>query len=88
MGYRRRAGGGKRDAAEQGIIDALRATGAVVWQLSGTSNPDLLILSRGQWVPCEVKTGKAGKLTRNQESIPWPVVRSVSDALALIGVTL
>ena len=87
MGFRRRAGGGKRDTAEKAIIDALEAVGAQVWRLSGTGNPDLLIRYKGRWTPCEVKTGK-GTLTRNQQQLSWPVVREVQHALNLIGVTI
>ncbi len=84
MGWRRRAGGGKRDLAEDPIVAALEAVGASVWKLGGTGNPDLLTLYRGVWRPCEVKTGKGG-LTANQEHLKWAVVRTPEDALKLIG---
>ncbi len=85
MGWRRRAGGGKRDTAEDPIVAALEAVGASVWKIGGTGNPDLLTLYRGVWRPCEVKTGK-GALTPNQARLQWPVIRTVQDALDLIGV--
>ncbi len=87
MGFRRRAGGGKRDAAEAEIVSVLRQRGYGVWILGGTGNPDLLVLARGtqqRWHPMEVKTGK-GTLTINQMSLQWPVVRSVEEALSAIG---
>jgi Holliday junction resolvase len=85
MGYRRRAGGGKRDSAEAAIVDALEAVGARVWRIGGTGNPDLLCLRGGIYTPLEVKTGK-GAATVNQQSIPWPIVRDVAQALMAIGV--
>lgn len=85
MGYRRRAGGGRRDAIEPAIIERLRAMGCQVWLLSGTGNPDLLVrLPSGLWQPFEVKTGKA-KLTANQDARNWPVLRSVEDAMREVG---
>ena len=84
MGFRRRAGGGKRDAAEKAIVEALEAHGAKVWRLGGTGCPDLLVAYRDRYVPLEVKSGK-GSLTRNQGTIPWPVVRSEAEALQAIG---
>lgn len=80
MGFRRRAGGGKRDSAEPAIIDALRAIGARVWPLGGTGNPDVLVLFRARFTPLEIKTGK-GKTTENQSDIPWPIVRTPEDAI-------
>lgn len=68
------------------IVEALRAVGATIYQLSGTSNPDLLVRYRGIWQPLEVKSGKAGRLTKNQSAIEWPVVRDVPQALSAIGV--
>jgi hypothetical protein len=84
MGWRRRAGGGKRDAAEKGIVYALEAVGARVWRIGGTGNPDLLCLFRGAYFVYEVKTGK-GKKTVNQGDIPWPVITSPDEALKEIG---
>lgn len=84
MGYRKRAGGGKRDAIEQAIVEALTGRMVSVWRLGGTGNPDLLVLiPGGRWMPIEVKSGNA-PMTRNQQRIPWPIVRSVDDALNLV----
>lgn len=83
MSYRRRAGGGKRDAVEAEIVAGLEAHGARCWRLGGTGNPDLLVLYRGRWTPLEAKTGK-GRLTRNQTDIPWPVVTSFDQAWGAI----
>ena len=80
MGFRRRAGGGKRDIAEAAIVEALEACGTRVWRLGGTGNPDLLCLRGGIYTPLEVKTDK-GKATANQQTIPWPIVRSVDEAI-------
>jgi hypothetical protein len=84
MSYRRVAGGGKRDAAEPAIVAMLRAHGALVWHIGGAGNPDLLVRYRGVWTPLEVKTG-TGRRTRLQSEIPWPVVRSVDDALRAVA---
>jgi hypothetical protein len=81
MSRKQRAGGGKRDTAEKGIVDALEAAGARVWKLGGTGNPDLLVLFQGVYVPLEVKTGK-GLRTANQTDIPWSLVRTIPEAMA------
>jgi Holliday junction resolvase len=90
MSFRRYAGGGRRDNAEKAIVDALEAIGARVWKLTGNGNPDLLVLFQGRYVPLEVKTtrrdGGWDRLTANQDDIPWPVVRSVEDALQVLGI--
>ncbi len=85
MGWRRRAGGGKRDSAEDPIVAALEAVGASVWKIGGTGNPDLLVRYRGIWIPAEVKTGN-GALTKNQSGLMWPIWRTPEDALKTIGV--
>lgn len=81
----------KRDASEAEIVRALRASGCSVAFVSGKDVPDLLIGLRGRNVVAEVKTGKA-KLRPGQAAWAdaWrgekPVVlRSVDDALALVG---
>lgn len=84
MGWRRRAGGGKRDAAEGPIVDALRAVGAKVWFVGGTGNPDILVRFRGRLEGFEVKTGK-GRLTKNQNEDDWPVITTPAQALQAIG---
>lgn len=83
MGYRRRAGGGRRDLAEKAILEALRDVGAECWQVGGQGNPDLLVLFQGVYYAAEVKTG-AGKETKNQGA--FPLWRTVEDALAAIGI--
>lgn len=80
MGYRRRAGGGRRDASEPAIVAALRAIGCQVWLLSGTGNPDLLVKRAGRFYVFEVKSGNA-RLTPNQDERNWPILRSVDDAV-------
>ena len=85
MGFRRRAGGGRRDSNERDIIDVMEAIGARVYPIGGTGNPDLAIWFRGRPYLCEVKTAK-GKRTDNQTDIPWPIVRDYVDAFAVIGV--
>lgn len=87
----RRGGAGKRrDANESAIIDALRAVGATVEQLSGPNVPDLLVGYRGANWLFEVKTPK-GKESDGQKSwsLGWMgtgyVVRSPEQALELIG---
>lgn len=74
----------KRDANEQAIVDALKAVGAHVTRLSGEGAPDLLIAHRGRLWAVEVKSGK-GKRTKAQEQTNWPIVRSVDEALKVIG---
>ena len=80
----------KRDALEPHIVDALEQIGVTVFRISGAGCPDLLCHARGVWLPVEVKSGKAGRLTPAQENArlraAYPVVRSVADALALFGV--
>ncbi len=82
MGWRRRAGGGKRDASEPAIVAALQAAGAQCWRIGGTGNPDLLVRFRGQLAAFEVKTGKA-KETANQGE--WPIIRTAQEALEAVG---
>ena len=81
--FRRGGGRKRRDSNEAEIIQALRAVGCLVWQVSGAGLPDLLCLTpRGHYVPLEVKTAK-GTLTKvqQQQANPWPVVRSVDEAI-------
>jgi len=84
MSYRRRAGGGRRDGNEQAIVQALRQMGATVWFIGGTGNPDLLVLFRGFFTPLETKRPK-GTLTKNQQDIPWPVVRTPEEAMQAVN---
>lgn len=80
----------KRDLVEPEIITALRAVGATVQPLSAKGCPDLLVGYKGVNYLLEVKTGKA-KLTEDEQTwhILWQgqvtIVRSVEDALAIIG---
>lgn len=75
----------KRDANEKPIVEALRRCGVTCWRISGEGLPDVLTLYRGRYVPFEVKS-KAGKKTEAQAEIPWPIVRSLADALAAVGI--
>ena len=70
----------KRDANEGAIVDALEAHGARCWRISGKGCPDLLVAFRGRFMALEVKSAK-GRLTEAQADIPWPVVRSVDEAI-------
>lgn len=82
----------KRDTNERLIVDALTSVGASVQPLSDKGVPDLLVGWRGQNFLMEVKTPR-GKLTDDQ--IDWHdswrgevhVVRSVDDALKILGVS-
>jgi Holliday junction resolvase len=74
----------RRDLNEGAIVEALEGVGAHVTRLSGKGAPDLLIRFRGNLVAVEVKSG-TGKRTDAQEASQWPIVRSVSEALALVG---
>jgi hypothetical protein len=80
-----RKGGAKkrRDKNESVIIHALEAVGVQVWQLSGRAVPDLLCWYRGHPVVLEVKTA-TGKQQPTQVGTPWPIVRSVQDALDIV----
>ena len=92
MGFRRGGAGKRRDAIEPNVIAALRAFGATVIQLSGTAPvPDLLVGYRNAWTPMEVKSGEKAGFTEAQTHamttglMRCPVVRSVEDAIVLIG---
>ncbi len=66
----------RRDANEAAIVQALRAIGAKVRQISAPGVPDLLVLYRGQVTLIECKT-KLGSATLAQELLSaegWPVV--------------
>lgn len=76
----------RRDANEGVIVAALRAVGAEVWPISGAGAPDLLVRYRGRCYGLEVKTAQ-GRRTRAQVVSQWPIVRSVGEALTLIGET-
>ena len=80
----------KRDWNERGVIQALQDIGVTVVSLSGVGLPDLLA-----WSPhdgfrlIEVKQPR-GHLTPRQkemrEKVPFVIVRSAEQALALYGV--
>lgn len=80
----KRGAGGKRDGNETPIVEALRAIGCRVWFLSGQGNPDLLVYREGRYYPMETKQRK-GTLTPNQADIPWPIVRSVDEAIRVVN---
>lgn len=82
MGWRRRAGGGKRDIAEKPILEELVKLRIEFWQIGGTGNPDLLVRFRGHLYAGEVKTG-SGKETDNQGA--FPIWRTPVDVLKAIG---
>ena len=89
MSVRRRAA--KRDANEPEIITALRAVGAVVWQVSEKGVPDLVVGYEGATFLLEVKA--PGKwLTPDQKDVhaAWKgghifVVETPAQALRAIG---
>jgi hypothetical protein len=82
---------GRRDANHQEIVAALRQAGAAVLDLAdvGHGCPDLLVYYAGRFWLLEVKT-PTGKLTSDEALFAqtWPVcvVRSVAEALAVIGI--
>lgn len=69
---------------ERPIVAALRAVGADVTPISGKGAPDLLVRFRGRLVAVEVKSAK-GDRTEAQEVSRWPIVRTIEDALKIIG---
>lgn len=74
----------RRDANEKAIVEALEALGAQVWRISGFGLPDLLCARQGRFYALEIKTAKGAK-TKAQADIPWPIVRSVAEALEALG---
>lgn len=94
-------GHAKLDANHAEIAAKLEQVGAAVLDLSGVGQgapsargaPDLLVWFRGSWHLIEVKTAD-GRLTPNQKrwraewrGPPPATVRSIDEALALVGVT-
>lgn len=79
----------RRDANEAPIVRCLRKCGALVQPLSITGLPDLLVSYRGKVLLLEVKRLKAKPTAAQRRAAlqGWPVVtvRSISEALALIG---
>ena len=76
----------RRDAIEPDIIAALRARGAQTWQIGGRGLPDLLCWHQGRPTVLEVKSGATARLSAVQADAqaPWPVVRSVAEAVAAV----
>ena len=81
----------RRDAAEPAIVDALEAIGVTVHRLSHPGLPDLLCWHRREGIVLlEVKSAH-GKLTEAQRntacsSLPFCIVHSAAEALAIFGV--
>lgn len=85
------------DANQQEIVDAYRAAGATCEWIRGVTRRgilDLLVGFRGQTYLVEVKRLKYGRLSPEQEKFiegwrggPLAVVRTVPEALAVIGLT-
>lgn len=82
----------RTDSNQAEIVRALRQVGALVLSLHamGHGCPDLLVCYRGRLVLLEVKVRK-GTLTPDQIAFHaiWPVVvvRSVAEALTVLGVS-
>lgn len=74
----------RRDANEKALLADLRRCGVEVWRLSGDGLPDVLTRYKGRYEVFEVKTEK-GRRTKKQAEIPWPIVRSFSEAAQVIG---
>lgn len=82
----------RKDANQPEIVRGLRAIGASVHPISGKDIPDLLVGWKGKTFLLEVK-GPKGKLKPGQFLFhtTWPggpceVVRSVDEALAVLGI--
>lgn len=103
MSYRYPATQGQRDSNESEIVEALLAVGATVELIpTGSGVPDLLVGYKDVNYLMEVKPlpikGKiyASQVALNPKQIEWhsmwkgqkAVVRTIEDALAVIGVTV
>jgi len=88
MSFRRGGAKKRRDALEPELLAALHAAGVQTWQLHGTGLPDLLCYFRGKFLPLEIKSSATAHLTAAQRDIPWPVVRSIDDAFAALGIAV
>lgn len=75
----------RKDANHDDIVDELEKCGVQCWRIGGKGNPDVLTLWQGKYLPLEIKTAK-GKKRESQQQIPWPVVRTIDEALIWIGV--
>ncbi len=85
MSFKRGGAKKRRDALEPELLAALHRLGVQAWQLHGTGLPDLLCYFRGRFFALEVKS-PGGKLTEAQRPAPWPIVRSLEDACAVLGI--
>jgi hypothetical protein len=76
----------RRDAIEPEIVAALRARGVQTWQVGGRGLPDLLCWHQGRPTVLEVKSGATARLSAVQAraQAPWPVVRSVTEAVEAV----
>lgn len=94
---KRRGGGRKRDANHTAIVQALKAAGCSVLDLSalGAGAPDLLVARQGRVILMEVKNPD-GRDRVEPHQLAWhaawrgppvAVVRSVAEALAAILVS-
>ena len=81
--FRRGGAGKRRDANEAAIVETLQAYGCRVWRIGGSGLPDLLVWYRGRAHALEVKTA-TGRKTDAQADVPWPIVRSVDEAVAVV----
>ena len=85
MPFRRGGGKHRRDALEPALLAALHRFGVQTWQINGAGLPDLLCYFRGRFFALEVKS-PGGTLTPAQQPAPWPIVRSLAEACAVLGV--
>jgi hypothetical protein len=74
----------RRDGNEKAIVAALEAIGAEIYYINGRKLPDLLVRFRGAWMPIGVKMPK-GALQPGEDTVSWPLVYSVDEALALFS---
>ena len=83
--------GKARDHNEKEIVNALINLGCIVWPMD-PPRVDLLVGVHQKWIPCEVKQEKGvltiGQIRQSQicdtMNLPFVVLRSVADAVALV----
>lgn len=75
----------RSDANSREIVKALRQCGVKVWFWGGKGNGDIVTYWHGRYLPLEIKTAD-GELRESQKDAPWPVVRTVQEALTWVGV--
>ena len=85
MPFRRGGGKHRRDALEPYLLAALHQLGVQTWQINGAGLPDVLCYFRGRFFPMEIKRPH-GTLTKAQLPAPWPIVRSLAEACAVLGI--